>query len=105
MISIKVACSEEPIHYYDLDESAKLISHDLWGVATPTGVHPETLKRAHRKSFRRYGVRLGRNLYFTKQDLSNLGYKTREGEPIFVTEHVKIGDGWQDESSTATTVT
>jgi len=48
------------------------------------GIHPQSLQRLYRNSANtdasRHGLKLGRTTYFSKDDLSRLGYSTSKQE-------------------------
>tara|TARA_R100000306_G_C4323114_1_gene116228 strand:+ start:115 stop:399 length:285 start_codon:yes stop_codon:yes gene_type:complete len=62
---------------YSLAEASSIICKNKWD--TPVqGVHSETLRREWRDSNGKFGTRIGRDVWFSADDLMGLGYKIDE---------------------------
>ena len=75
-------------NFYSLSEAAAGVIKNQWG--TPVdGIHSETLRRRWRDTHARHGKRIGRDVFFTADDMSRMGYEMNEdlGEDYLV-----IGD-------------
>ena len=69
---LSVRCGGEEILYYSLTVASKLISANRWSIPVD-GVHSESLRRSYRDSG--YGVRIGRDVFFTEKNLRDMGYQ------------------------------
>jgi|TARA_Y100000310_G_scaffold20386_1_gene19831 hypothetical protein len=69
LIAVKWKGGEK--RWYSLSESAALVTRNKWGVPVD-GIDSETLRRTYRDT--KIGKRIGRNVFFTEQDLVRLGY-------------------------------
>ena len=69
---LSVKCGDKETRYYSLAVASKLISANRWSVPV-NGVHSESLRRSYRDSG--YGVRIGRDVFFTEKNLRDMGYQ------------------------------
>ena len=71
-----IKCGDEEVRYYSLSEASSKIIKNQWDVPVD-GIHSETLRRAHRDS-PKVGKRIGRDVFFSTQDIKLLGYEIDE---------------------------
>ena len=92
MINIKTRMGMREYTYYSLQESARMIVRNKFGVPVD-GMNSENLRRTYRDTGGKVGKTIGRNVYFTKVDLNTLGYEIDEKrlDPDGV---IELGDGW-----------
>jgi len=92
MIKVKNKSGTGEYLYYSLQESARMIVKNKFGVPVD-GMNSENLRRAYRDTGGKVGKTIGRNVYFTKIDLNTLGYLIDETklDPDGV---IEMGDGW-----------
>ena len=76
MASLVVKCGNEEITYYDLPSAAKMVCKDKAGNEID-GINSEHLRRVYREALGKYGSRIGRDLFFTVEDLVMLGFEVR----------------------------
>jgi hypothetical protein len=60
--------------YYSLSEAARLVTKNQWGIPCE-GIHSETLRRTRRDSKSAHGRVIGRDVYFSREDMVALGYE------------------------------
>jgi len=81
--------------YYSLAESAGIVSRNRWGVPV-AGINSESLRRAWRDGGGHIGHRIGRDIFFSRRDLRQLGYEVVEPDPDLVstwtTVELVVGD-------------
>ena len=65
---------QERGHYYSCGVASKLISHNLWNVPVEF-IHSETLRNRYRDTGGEHGVKIGRDVFFTKKNLEDMGYQ------------------------------
>ena len=86
---LKVRCGDREKSYYSLSESARLINRNRWGVPV-RGLHSENLRRTHRDMVadgKRSGVVIGRDMFFTLDDLRSMGYGAEDDQ-----SYIDIGE-------------
>jgi hypothetical protein len=88
-----VKCGAAETRWYSLSEAAQMISRDQWGNDTQ-GLNSESLRRVNRDTInpdngRRFGQRIGRDIFFRIKDLNAMGYGTREPTD---TTYIDIGE-------------
>ena len=79
---LKVRCGDREQSYYSLSESSSLINKNRWGVPV-RGIHSENLRRTRRDTLvegKRPGVVIGRDMFFTLDDLRNMGYGAEDNQ-------------------------
>tara|TARA_R100001143_G_C3322917_1_gene115645 strand:- start:1 stop:357 length:357 start_codon:yes stop_codon:yes gene_type:complete len=59
--------------FYSADIACRLISGNQWGIPVE-GVHQGTLTTQWRATGSKFGQRIGRDLFFTKDNLVKMGY-------------------------------
>lgn len=81
--------------FYSADVACRLISENQWGVPVE-GVHQGTLTTQWRATGSQFGQRIGRDLFFTKDNLERLGYKVELDRywinPLHITHLGASGD-------------
>ena len=65
---LSVQCGDTKVMYYSLAIACKIIS-----AITVDGIHSESLRRSYRDSG--HGLRIGRDIFFTEQNLKDMGYE------------------------------
>lgn len=71
---------------YTLSEAARLVRKNHWDIAVD-GIHSESLRRTWRDSNGKYGTRIGRDVWFSADDMMRMGYAIEEPKNL-----VEIGD-------------
>ena len=80
------ACPGHETRLYSLPEAARAIKVNQWG--TPVdGIHSETLRRQWRDTGAKHGQRIGRDVWFSSEDISAMGY----GMTVSDSDYVEIG--------------
>jgi len=74
---IKIRHGTQQRLYYALPEAAQIITHNQWSVPVQ-GIHSETLRRTYRDSGRKHGRAIGRDVFFTVEDLEAMGYRAMD---------------------------
>jgi hypothetical protein len=69
---LSVQCGDTKVMYYSLAIACKIISANRWAI-TVDGIHSESLRRSYRDSG--HGLRIGRDIFFTEQNLKDMGYE------------------------------
>ena len=86
---LKVKHGEKEKNFYSISEAASMISANQWKVPVQ-GIHSETLRRTYRDSGRKHGRAIGRDVFFTVEDLQAMGYQATNTEFIDDTHHLVI---------------
>jgi len=86
---LKVKHGEKEKNFYSISEAASMISANQWKVPVQ-GIHSETLRRTYRDSGRKHGRAIGRDVFFTVEDLQAMGYQATNTEFIGDTHHLVI---------------
>ena len=86
---LKVKHGEKEKNFYSISEAASIISRNQWKVPVE-GIHSETLRRTYRDSGRKHGRAIGRDVFFTVEDLQAMGYQAANTEFIDDTHHLVI---------------
>jgi len=73
---------------YSLSEAARLVCLNQWDVPVD-GIHSESLRRAWRDSGGKWGKRIGRDVFFSADDMMHMGYDINEPSPENL---VEVGD-------------
>ena len=71
---IQVVCGDKAQEWFTLSESSRMITKNAWGVPVD-GIHSESLRRSWLSTGSKAGVRIGRDLHFTLEDLTGMGYE------------------------------
>jgi hypothetical protein len=80
------ACKGHETRLYSLPEAARAITVNQWG--TPVdGIHSETLRRQWRDTGAKHGQRIGRDVWFSVQDIEDMGY----GMTVATKDYADIG--------------
>lgn len=72
--------------YYSLAEAASMITKNQWDIPVE-GIHSESLRRSYRDLNAKgtdVGKRIGRDVFFTVDDLMLMGYEVEEDSDRFV---------------------
>ena len=80
-----VKCGNQEVRYYSLSEASGMVTKNQWGDSVD-GIHSETLRRRYRDK-PTVGKRIGRDVFFSADDMKSLGYEIEDTDT-----HIVIGD-------------
>ncbi len=86
---LKVKHKGKEKNFYSLSEAAQIITHERRGIPVQ-GIHSESLRRTYRDSGRRWGRVIGRDVFFTVEDLEAMGYKAAQVDFLEDAHHLVI---------------
>ena len=79
---LKVTHGDKEVRYYSLSEASSMVVSNQWDVPVD-GINSETLRRAYRDKNGQVGKRIGRDVFFTEEDMTALGYKIKADDTRF----------------------